>query len=503
MKLIHKSVLSSFLAFGVFFSGTLVFAQVTATLNGRALDPSGDAVPGARVVIRSETTGASARATQTNAQGYYSAPNLASGRYSIQADAPGFKTFERTGIVLDVASTVEANITFAVGGASETVTVQADTEQVQTETSDVNTIISGTQVHEIELNGRNPFQLAMLAPGASNSVPQFQNPVAINSSGNAIIFNGERKQQNVFLIDGAEIYDRGCGGCYEIEPSQDAVSEFKVIASNAPGNIGMASGGVVSLSLKSGTRQFHAGLWEYDRNDVFDAENYLAKQNGTQKPELRYNIFGFNGGGPVLIPHVYGKKRDKTFFFYNMEWRRLIQGNQILSLAVPSTVAAGNFGSSNIKVPATTDPNAIARFAAYNLVPGEQFPSNTIPSGLIDPNAKLLLQAGIFPAPSSPGSQFFSSAVPVATNIREELVRIDHKINDKLSLSGSLVFENGHEQQIPGSGSNDSYSNVGSIFNIPSYVAAIRLADVISSNLVNQIAFNFNGNKQQILPIGL
>ena len=478
-----------------------ISAQVTATLNGRAMDPSGAAVPGAHIVVTNDVTGAVARTTTTNGQGIYSAPNLSSGRYSIKAEAPGFKTFERIGVVLDVASTVEADVKFVVGGASQNVTVQANQVQVQTETSDVSTVISGTQINEIDVNGRNPFQLAMLTPGASNSVPEFQNPVAINSS-TTIVFNGERKQQNDYLIDGAEIYDRGCGGCYEIEPSQNAVSEFKIITSNADGNIGMASGGIVSLSLKQGTRDFHASAWEYVRNDDFDANNYLAKQNGTKKPELRYNIFGFNAAGPVVIPKLYGEKRDKTFFFYNMEWRRLIQGNQILPLAIPASVQGGVF-TTNIHVPATTDPAAIARFAAYKLVPGQQFPGNTIPSGLIDPNVSQLLKTGIFPTPNTPDGLHFSSAAPARTNIREEIARIDHQINDKLSLTGSLIWEDGDEQQIPGSSSGNSYSTNGSTLTIPSYVAAVRLTYVINPSLLNQVEFNYNGNKQQIAPIGL
>ena len=502
VRLKFGNTLKGILVLLLFVPASCMFAQVTATLNGRAADPTGAAVPGARVVVTNEATGAVVRTMVTNAQGYYSAPNLSGGRYSVKADASGFKTFERTGIVLDVASTVEADIAFAVGGGAQSVTVQADQVQVQTETNDVSTVISQTQIDEIDVNGRDPFQLAALTAGASNAAAEFLSPVGSNATPQ-IVFNGLRKQWNDYFIDGAEVTDRGGGGGYAIEPSQNAIAEFKVIAADAPGNIGLAAGGLASVELKSGTHDLHASAWEYVRNQAFDANNYLAKQNGTQKPELRYNLFGFNVGGPVVIPHLYGAHRDKTFFFYNMEWRRLVQGNQILPLAIPASVQGGNFGSTAIFVPSTTDPAAIARFAMYGLTPGKQFPNNTIPAGLIDPNVQLLLKEGVFPTPNSADGLHFSSATPARTNLSEEVARIDHKINDKLALTGSLIWDGGYEQNIPGTSSVNSYSNNGSFFTVPSYVTAVRLIHVITSNLLNQVGFNYDGNRQQYSPFGL
>ncbi len=502
-RLNFRSMLGRVLILGLLSFGSLAFAQVSATMTGSATDPSGASVPNVKVNIINEGTGVVVRAVVTNSAGIYSAPNLAIGHYTLRANAPGFKSYDRTGIVLNVNSTVLANIPLVVGSTTQNVTVQANPIQVQSETNELSTLITGTQIDEIAINGRNPFQLASLVPGSSNSVVQFQSPEASGSGGNAITYNGERLQQNDYLIDGGEVYDRGCGGCYEIEPSPDAVAEFKIITSNAAGNIGMASGGIVSLSLKSGTSHFHGGVWEYNRNDAFDANNYLAKRSHTQKPELRYNIFGFNIAGPVVIPRVYGDEPKKTFFFYNMEWRRLIEGGEILSNAIPSAAFSGNFGSANITVPQTSDPAARARFASYGLTPGEKFPNNQIPAGLIDPNVALLLKAGIFPAPNTPDGLHFSSAAPATTNVREEIGRIDHQFNDKISLHGSVAYDSGFEQALPPQNSIGSYSNVGSTFTIPSYVTVVSLTDAITSNLLNEVWFSFNGNKQNIVPFGL
>jgi hypothetical protein len=480
-----------------------VFAQVSATITGTATDPTGAAVPNIKVSIVNEGTGVVVRSLVTNSSGIYSAPNLPVGTYSLRASAPGFKSYERTGIVLNVISTVLANIPLVVGSTTQNVTVQANPIQVQSETNDVSTLITGTQIKEIAINGRNPFQLARLVPGASNSVVQFQSPEASGSGGNNITYNGERFAQNDYLIDGGEVYDRGCPGCYEIEPSPDAVAEFKIITSNAAANIGMASGGIVSVSLKSGTRHFHGGVWEVDRNDAFDANNYIAKRSHTSKPELRYNVYGFNIGGPVVIPRVYGDNPKKTFFFYNMEWRKLIEGGEIFANAIPNTAYGGNFGSAKITVPQTSDPSALARFSSYGLTPGEEFPNNQIPAGLIDPNVTLLLKAGIFPHPNTPDGLHFSAAVPATTNVTEEIGRIDHQFNDKISLYGSFAYDSGIEQALPPQNSIGSYSNVGSTFTIPSYVTVVGLTDAITSNLLNEVFFTFNGNNQTIVPFGL
>ena len=127
------------------------------------------------------------------------------------------------------------------------------------------------------------------------------------------------------MINGGEAYDRGGGGILIVSPSQDALQEFKVMTSNFGADLGQSSGGMITMATKSGTKEFHGGAWEYVRNDAFDANTFFANLNGRKKPELRYNTFGFNFGGPV--PKIGHEK--KTFFFYNMEWRRLVQGGEI------------------------------------------------------------------------------------------------------------------------------------------------------------------------------
>ncbi|HTT64008.1 MAG TPA: hypothetical protein VMG35_19290 [Bryobacteraceae bacterium] len=156
----------------------------------------------------------------------------------------------------------------------------------------------------------------------------------------------------------------------------DAVDEFKTLTSNAPGDFGIGSAGTINMSIKSGTRDFHGAVWEFFRNNDMDANNYFANLAGTAPPELRYNIFGFNIGGPLVIPKLYNKRSQEDILLLE---------------------------------PNTNDPVQNARFAAAGLMPGQAFPANKIPASLIDPNAALFFSSGAMPLPNAPNN-FFSGS---------------------------------------------------------------------------------------------
>jgi hypothetical protein len=483
----------------VLYSGHGAFAQADmGTITGVVRDSSGEVVPSAGVTLTNELTGV-ARTTETNSKGIYVAPNLVIGRYTLRASAPGFKTFIRTGIVLNVVSTVNANALLTVGMAKQTVVVRASPVQVQSKTSDTSTIISATQISEIPTDGRNIYQLAELVPGASSGLPMFDAPDAVDLS-DSIYINGD-KRRNLYLINGGEEQDGGCTGCMSTAPSQNAIAEARIITGNAQADIGLNSGAVEDFSTKSGTSQFHGQLWEFNRNDAFDANDFFANLSGTPKPELRYNLFGFNMGGPVYIPGVY-KPRQKTFFFYNMEWRRLAQGSEIYTFTMPSETFQGNFsGLPTIKVPETADPAEIAKFASYGLAPGEAFPNNTIPGGLIDPNAALLLKAGILPQPNTPDGTHYSTPAPSGVDVREEVIRLDHRFNHVFSFMGSML-EDDAQIANPTPGGGDTYPTVAERRNSPSYSGQFRLTETFRSNLLNETSFNIDELGESEVPTG-
>lgn len=484
------------------FGTALWGQQESGTILGTVTDASGAVMPGVKVTITNNGTGVN-RILTTNSAGNFEAPDLPIGGYSVRAEGPGFKTYEKTDVTLNVNATIRVDIPMQVGQAQQSVTVEANAIQVQSDTSEISDEITTNQIDNLDTNGRNPIQLATLTAGAASSLPDFNAPTALSSNNN-VSFNGERPQHNIYLIDGGENYDRGSGGGMIVSPSPDALAEFQVLTSNYSAQFGDASGGTINIALKSGTSALHASAWEFNRNDDFDANNFFSNSSGTPKPELRYNAFGFNIGGPVVIPKLLHRNgAHKTFFFYNMEWRRLIQGNET---QVSSDMSAANFtgnfsGMAPIHVPATTDAAAIAKFASFGLTPGEAFPNNTIPAGLIDPNAQALLKAGIFPQPNA-GLQQYNFAAPVPTDLREEIVRIDHQLTDKIALMGDLVYDSSQNQYATSLWSGDTFPTVGTLLNAPSYSAVVRMTDTISPSLLNEVAYNFNGNILDIVGTG-
>src|ERR1019366_4659105 len=302
-------------------AGAAAFAQ-TATVLGTVTDPTSSVVPSATITITNTSTDVK-RVLKTNATGSFIAPELRIGSYSVKVEAAGFKAYERTGLTLNSNDTVRVDAVLTVGQVSESVTVAADVVKVESDAAEFSDLISGAQIADLAINGRHMAALAILTPGASSDLPDLNLPVSVAGSTN-ISFNGQREEHNVWMIDGGENYDRGCGGCVTMMPSVDAISEFKTLTSNAPGDFGIGSGGTINMALKSGTHAYHGSVYEHFRNNDMDANAYFANLSGSPKPELRYNVYGWNVGGPVWIPKVYNTDRKKTFFFWSQEWRKFV-----------------------------------------------------------------------------------------------------------------------------------------------------------------------------------
>jgi hypothetical protein len=482
-------------------ASTFALAQ-TATLLGTVTDPTGSVVPGAKITVTNTATNI-ARSLETNTAGNYNAPELPIGIYSLKVEATGFKAYERTGITLNSNDTLRADVVMEVGQITESVTVEAAAVRVQADSSEVSDTISGRQVAQLAINGRHIAALAILTAGASSNLPDFNLPIGVGGS-TYISFNGQRPDHNIWMIDGGENYDRGCGGCVTMMPSVDAIAEFTTLTSNSGADFGLGSGGTINLIIKSGTRDYHGTLYELFRNDYMDANNFFANASGTPKPELRSNIFGFNIGGPLWIPKIYNKEKNKTFFFWNQEWRKFVLGSQVTANAIPQAQRNGDFSalSSQVLVPNTNDPAQNARFAALGLTPGQPFPNNKIPDALIDPNAKLFFGSGAFPLPNL-GADRFSGSHGVPTDVPETILRIDHYFNSKLSLMAHYVHD-GTDQQTPTTlWSGATYPTLGTDFKNPSWAATVKLTQTISPTLLNETSYNMNGNRIYLTPVGI
>jgi hypothetical protein len=502
------------------------FAQ-QATIVGTVTDPSGAVVPDVAVSITNTDTSWN-RVFPTNDAGQYVAPDLQIGHYDIKATAPGFKVAEQKSIVLTVGDRIRVDFQMVLGAAAETVTVEANAVRVQSDSGEVSNLITDKQMSQIAVAGRSIYQLAALTPGASSqigaggmSAGEVNTPVG---GCNAVEFNGMRQNHNIYLLDGGEDDDRGGAGGMSIAPSTDAVAEFRALTSNYSADYGLSSAGTMTMVLKSGSSTFHASAWEFNRNDAFDARNFfnpVHNASGAYEPvaELRLNVYGFNVGGPVTFGHLYNPDKKKTFFFYNMEWRPLIQGG-LTNQAVPNPATfTGNFSSvaTPITVPTYTGANPqVAQSVLFGLptdpagtscqgvIPagitsGGQFPGNIIPACMINKNGQSLLQAGIFPAPLA-GSTNFVGGNNSPTNLREEIVRIDHNFSSKFSVFGHYIAEQVTQTFGTSQWSGDNVPTVGDTFGNPSKSAVIHTTYAISPTLLNEAAFNYNGNVINIVP---
>src|SRR5580658_6746351 len=483
---------------------TGAWGQDNATLTGTVADPSGSVVANAAISLTNTATG-QVREASSNTSGVYLFANVGVGHYKLEVSAQGFQKYTKTDIVVNVSQTLESNITLAVGSQEVAVTVEADALQVQTETNEVSNLISGQQVTQLATNGRNVTALAALGMGTSTNLPSFGGVNALTSA-NGISFNGTRVTHNIYLLDGGEQNDRGCGGCFMNLPSQDALAEFQTLDSNYAPDYGIGSGGTILMVLKSGTHNFHGEAYEFNRNTDYDAADYFSKS----VPEFKLNEPGGNIGGPLWIPHVYNENRNRTFFFWNEEWRRLIQGS---SPSIQNDILAPNFpvagqalaytipaGGPTPIVPTTSDPAKLALYTADGLTMGQPFTKNTIPANLMDPNAVLEVNAGTFPKPNYNGGTQYIASIPQPTQYRKDMVRTDHAINSKYQLMGHYLHDTLLQNYFPPLWGDSTYPTVGTIMTNPSFSAAIKLTQTYTSNLLNETAFLYSGNKITLTP---
>src|SRR5579859_6879841 len=384
-------------------------AQQNSTITGTVFDKANAVVAGAEITLTQKQTGFVSK-TISNESGNFTFNGLNVGTYDLKATAKGFNAYVEQGIVVNVSQTTRVDATLTVGSVDQTVTVQSDVLNVQTDSNVISTLVSEEQITEIATENRNFASLVALGLGVSSTLPDSNTPTSIGSNAN-ISVNGLRQSHNIWLIDGGEADDRGGAGGISILPSQDAIAQMETLSSNYPPDYGISSGATISLSLKSGTQNYHGELWEFNRNTAFNANSYQNNNKAVPTPraKLNYNIYGFNLGGPLFIPHAYNTDKKKTFFFWNEEWRKLIQGqspslvNDLPAADFPTTGQNLTYVSPGwsktpitLKVPQIGDPAWATKLATYcpGCVQGSAFPGGVIPAGLFDNNALAYFASG-------------------------------------------------------------------------------------------------------------
>ena len=291
-------------------------AQVqNGQFSGTVTDPTGAAVPGAKITIVNQATNLSVTTT-TNQSGSYNVKELPVGTYKITIEAAGFKTFTDIGVALNAGTISHVDAKMILGQAREIVEVTGQEVAVNTEDSKLASTVTSAQIANLPLNGRNVYDLMQMAPGAVNVMGMdFEN-------GHGTVVNGLREDFNGFLING--VSNKGLSGGVNNTPIQDTVEEFQQLQLNMSAQYGNSAGSTTNLVTKSGTNRYHGSVWEYIRNDALDANEYFLNQGGVAKPALRFNQFGGTFGGALI--------KDKLFFFASY------QGDRFTTVGTPETI---------------------------------------------------------------------------------------------------------------------------------------------------------------------
>lgn len=487
-----QGFLRSVLILGVLVVCSLsLMAQGTGSITGDVRDNTGASIPGATVTITSVEQGTAYKLT-TNAAGEYLQAALPPGTYDIKISATGFNDFESKGIVLRVSERTRVDATLAVGEVKTAVTVESTASQVQTETGELSGLVTGTEMTQIVLNGRNFTQLIALTPGVNNQTGQDEGTVGVYGNISWQV-NGGRSEYNNWLVDGGDNMDAGSNDTINVYPSIDAIAEVKVLTSNYGAQYGRNGSGTIESVTKSGTKEFHGDAYEFVRNTDFNARNFFATSN----PPYHKNDFGYTLGGPVYIPKLYTKK-EKTFFFWSEEWRKE-RTPSTFDVGVPSLgERQGNFSdvcpAAGSAVNRTTYPNC-----PVNPVTGAYYPNNTVP---IDPNAQAILPMIPVPTYNDGFASTFTGSVVAPVSWREELVRGDHNFTDTTRFFFRFIHDSWNTVTPTALWSSDSFPTERTNFVGPGVSIVAHLANNFSPTLLNEFTFSYTADHIFLTPTG-
>ncbi|MBS1858151.1 MAG: TonB-dependent receptor [Acidobacteria bacterium] len=441
-------------------------------ISGTVSDPSGAVVPGAAVAVTNLDTQA-LRAVTADEHGFYVVENLPIGPYSVTVRQPGFKDAEQRGLNLVADGRLSADFHLQIGEAGQSIEiVEVQKEVLNTVSGEVAHVVDKEQVDNLALNGRNYMELLTLVPGAIVTNPdQFSVNTSLSATQQTV--NGHRTNQNNMTVDGLGNLDAGANGSLINNISPDFIQEVKIQTSNFSAEYGRSAGASFGLMTKNGTNALHGGLFEYFRNDKLDARNFFSPD----KQQLRFNDFGWNLGGPI--------KKNKLFFFVGEEWKRLRQQAAPTRVTLPTTDQMnGIFGTRTIYQPGTKTP----------------FPGSTIPANLITADGRAIMNVyrTVIPLTASftntaiSNNAIFQNQNPL--DYREDIGRVDYRINDRHSLMGRWVDD--YNSIYLATGPGGSIPITPEIRDRPGKSALLSETWVISPTLVNEAHVGASWNSQ-------
>jgi hypothetical protein len=493
----------------VLLGSQTMLAQSSGSITGTVVDNSGAAVVKAQVTVADPSTGFR-RASVSNNDGNYLVAGLGAGTYDVTITAPGFEKFEAKRVILRVGEKIRVDTKMVIGKVTSEIVVEGSTVgKVETQSSEMAGTITGDQISQLELNGRDFTTLIKLIPGVSDQTGQDDGTVGPSGSVSYAV-NGGRTEFNNWEIDGGEVLDTGSNANINVYPNIDALAEVRVLTSTYGAQYGRNGSGTIEAVTKSGTNKFHGEAFEFVRNAAFNAHNYFDEP-GTPKAYYNKNDFGYIVDGPI--------KKDKLFFFWSQEFRRenvpfvYNNANAFLPTAAERT---GDFndvcpapGTPFIRGNAPAGSNELVEVncPAYrkagtdsngnNIYKG--FPKNTIPSNLIDTVNSSALMANI-PLPNVGHALFGTFASPISWH--EELIKVDDQVNAKLSANFRFIHDSWTQKYPISPWSGSSVPAIGGTLQGPGISAVMNLTSAVSPTLLNEFVFSYAANHLHLFNTG-
>jgi Carboxypeptidase regulatory-like domain/TonB-dependent Receptor Plug Domain len=407
--------------------GALYAQGELASITGEVTDSAQAIMPAVNITVRNVDTNI-ARTIQTNIEGYFTITNLPPGNYELIAEKQGFRAYHETGIVLATGQELRSDIKLSVGAVSDSVTVMAEVAPLNTENGMIKgAVVVQQEINDMPLNGRDFTELALFVPGVTIKPD--------GGGGSFASINGARTDQTNFLVDGID--DRNIrGAAAQLRPNIDSMQEFKMEVSGYSAEYGKMAGGILNMVLKSGTNSYHGALFEYFRNDFFDAKAYF---DASRLP-FHQNQWGGVIQGPLSIPKVYNG-HDRTFFMFSWESLRNPYGTTALSNVPTALEVAGDFSQA---VSNTGKKIVIAN--PFSSPVNAPFPGNIIPQSLFSPIARKFMQYYPLPNRTAVGNNLQTTAGHQNT-FDSYITRGDHRFNDKDSISVTFGKRFGRSNQ--------------------------------------------------------
>ncbi|MGH9504705.1 MAG: carboxypeptidase regulatory-like domain-containing protein [Terriglobales bacterium] len=452
--------------------------DVTAAIVGTVTDPSGAPLKDAEV-IATDTDRGTVLTTKTNDAGAYNIPRVPVGTYSVKITAPGFQTAVQSGVTLVLNQIARIDMQMKMGQVTETVEVTGSAPVLQTDRTEVSTIIDSKTNDTLPLATRNYVQLTLLAPGSVTPAPNSFNNGDNTANGGRPYINGNREQANNFILDGMDnnqVSDNLLG----YTPSPDAIQEFNLITSNASAEFGNFQGGIVSTTIKSGTNGFHGDIFEYFRNDKLNSNSWENRFNGAQREPLRWNMFGGTIGGPIV--------KNKLFFFFDYQGQRFDHPSATKQLNVfTAAERTGNFGdicTAGFTAGLCND----AGQQLHDPLNGNAPFLNNVITEPIDPVAQALFSSSLYPSANGVGTLNNATYTQASLfNNNQYDVKVDFNATEKDHIFARYSHSKQHNPTI------NSFELLGTGFSDAPIDSVVGdWSHTFSSNLLNDVRFGVN-----------